>query len=74
MHSGLQGRVAILNHDFPRLFEQDSAFAPVQMPTSSAHLKTQDLLDRFISRMKATWPNFFHPEEVDGRRSSPLNA
>ena len=52
----LLGRAAILHHDFPQRAAQ-ADFAPVQLPVSRAHLKSQFLGQAFIDYM-ASWPHF----------------
>ena len=42
------GRAAILQHNFPKLYEADSSFSPVQAPVSKEHLRNEGLSDKFI--------------------------
>jgi len=52
----LLGRAAIVHHDFPKRAAQTD-FAPLQLPVSRAHLKSQFLGQSFIDYM-AGWPDF----------------
>jgi len=42
------GRAAILQHNFPKLYEADSKFSPVQAPVSAEYLRNEGLSDKFI--------------------------
>ena len=42
------GRAAILQHNFPKLYEADSSFSPVQAPVSKEYLRDEGLSDKFI--------------------------
>ena len=42
------GRAAILQHNFPKLYEADSSFSPVEAPVSAEYLRNEGLSDKFI--------------------------
>ncbi|MEP0200723.1 MAG: NADH:flavin oxidoreductase [Halioglobus sp.] len=50
------GRAAILNHDFPAQYQQDSAFVPAAIPVTRAHLRNEGLSDGFIDYFGGNWP------------------
>jgi 2,4-dienoyl-CoA reductase-like NADH-dependent reductase (Old Yellow Enzyme family) len=45
------GRAAILHHDFPRLYEADQNFSPVEVPVSRDYLLKEGLSERFVTYM-----------------------
>lgn len=51
------GRAAILHHNFPALYEADTAFEPAQNPVSEEHLHREGLSDKFVTYMKS-WKGF----------------
>ncbi len=51
------GRAAILHHDFPALYANDSRFAPVENPVSREYLANEGLSPKFIDYM-ASWTGF----------------
>ena len=54
------GRAAILHHDYPRRVIADSAFVPIALPVSEAHLKQEGLSDTFVTYMRG-WDGFVAP-------------
>ncbi len=46
------GRAAILQHNFPKLYEADSRFSPIEAPVSIEYLKSQGLSEKFIQYVK----------------------
>ena len=48
------GRAAILNHNFPKLYEQNPEFAPPTIPMSAEYLSNEGLSQKFIEYM-AKW-------------------
>jgi 2,4-dienoyl-CoA reductase-like NADH-dependent reductase (Old Yellow Enzyme family) len=53
----IQGRSAILHHDFPKRAESNPEFAPSSLPVTAAHLATEGLSETFIQYMR-NWPGF----------------
>ena len=53
------GRAAMLQHDFPRRYQADRAFKPVQMPVSRQYLKGEGLSEKFQAYIQPRWPEFF---------------
>ena len=53
----IQGRAAILHHDFPALMQADPAFTPVSIPVSRAWLEKEGLGEAFIKYM-GNWKGF----------------
>jgi len=53
----LLGRAAILTHDFPNRYKNDSRFEPVSNPVTAAYLNSQGLSDKFVEYM-GQWPGF----------------
>ena len=45
------GRAAILNHDFPKLFEVDPEFEPPTIPVTADYLAKEGLSPKFINYM-----------------------
>ncbi|MEM7000327.1 MAG: NADH:flavin oxidoreductase [Pseudomonadota bacterium] len=52
------GRAAILHHDFPDRYAAESTFVPAELPVTRAYLANEGLSDRFISYVKAGWPDY----------------
>ncbi len=52
------GRAAMLNHDFPLLYQTDQAFAPTEIPATRQHLLNEGLSPKFIDYFGANWPEF----------------
>ena len=53
------GRAAMLNHDFPRRYLEDSSYEAVQMPVTPEYLKGEGLSDKFLDYIRPRWPEFF---------------
>lgn len=53
------GRAAMLQHDFPKRYQADPAFAPVQMPVTRAYLKSEGISEKFQAYIQPRWPEFF---------------
>jgi 2,4-dienoyl-CoA reductase-like NADH-dependent reductase (Old Yellow Enzyme family) len=51
------GRAAILHHDFPRQYESDPNFTPMQIPVAEEHLRSEGLSDKFVAYMQS-WKGF----------------
>lgn len=51
------GRAAILHHDFPKQFEKDPNFSPIELPVSAEHLQKEGLSPVFIDYMR-NWEGF----------------
>ena len=43
------GRVGILHHDFPKLYEDNPRFSPIEIPVSVDYLLKEGLSDKFIN-------------------------
>ena len=52
------GRAAILHHNFPDLYAENSRFEPVELPASRAHYTAEGLSNKFIDYVKAGWPDY----------------
>ena len=46
------GRAAILQHNFPKLYEADLRFSPIEAPVSIEHLRNEGLSEKFIQYVK----------------------
>jgi len=57
----IQGRAAILQHDFPRRMQADPDFRPVPTPVSRDYLRSEGLSEAFIGYMER-WPGFVAEE------------
>ena len=57
----IQGRAAILQHDFPLRMKADPAFVPVTIPVSREHLMREGLSAPFIKYM-SNWKGFISEE------------
>lgn len=57
----IQGRAAILHHDFPKRMLADASFLPVTTPVTRDHLRAEGLSDAFIHYMER-WPEFIAEE------------
>jgi len=55
------GRAAILHHDFPKRYKQDSTFTPVDTPVTSGYLMEEGLSKNFLAYMER-WPGFIAEE------------
>jgi 2,4-dienoyl-CoA reductase-like NADH-dependent reductase (Old Yellow Enzyme family) len=55
------GRAAILHHDFPNRYKQDSKFEPVDTPVSRTYLAEEGLSQSFLAYM-GQWPDFIAEE------------
>lgn len=53
----IQGRAAILHHDYPNLLRANPEFMPTSLPVTKAHLKAEGLSDTFIQYMQ-NWQGF----------------
>ena len=42
------GRAAMLNHNFPKLYEANSSFLPTEIPVTEDYLKNEGLSEKFI--------------------------
>ena len=42
------GRAAMLNHNFPKLYEANSSFLPAEIPVTEDYLKSEGLSEKFI--------------------------
>lgn len=51
------GRAAIVHHDYPKLYEQNSQFVPMENPVTREHLKQEGLSPKFVDYM-ASWKGF----------------
>jgi len=51
------GRAAILHHDFPARYKNNSRFQPIENPVSREHLKNEGLSPKFVDYM-ASWAGF----------------
>ena len=51
------GRAAILHHDFPIKYEQDSTFVPAELPVSRDYLANEGLSPKFVEYM-SSWKGF----------------
>lgn len=51
------GRAAILQHDFPNRYAEDTKFEPVTLPVTTQYLADEGLSEPFIKYM-AGWPGF----------------
>ncbi len=51
------GRAAILHHDFPNRYKEDSQFVPVDTPVTRQYLADEALSEKFINYM-ASWGDF----------------
>jgi 2,4-dienoyl-CoA reductase-like NADH-dependent reductase (Old Yellow Enzyme family) len=62
MHAGVDwvmlGRAAMLNHDFPLLYQANHSFAPAEIPASKQHLASEGMSPRFIDYFSTNWPEF----------------
>ncbi|XOV89862.1 MAG: NADH:flavin oxidoreductase [Pseudomonadota bacterium] len=58
----IQGRAAILHHDFPNRMQADPNFTPVTVPVSRAYLASEGLSEAFINYM-AGWQGFVSDDE-----------
>ena len=56
------GKAAILHHDFPSLYKENSKFIPVELPVSYEYLKKQGLSDKFVNYM-SNWKGFVEPKK-----------
>ena len=45
------GRAAILHHDFPKLYEADQNFTPVEVPVTKEYLLKEGLSEKFVTYM-----------------------
>ena len=52
------GRAAMLNHDFPLLYQANPSFAPTEIPASRQHLAKEGMSPRFIEYFSTNWPEF----------------
>ena len=52
------GRAAVLNHDFPSLYQADRSFTPAQIPATRQHLASEGLSPKFIEYFGGIWPEF----------------
>lgn len=59
----IQGRAAILQHNFPKLMQADPDFTPVTIPVSREHLRNEGLSEPFINYMN-NWPGFVAEDET----------
>ena len=57
----IQGRAAILQHDFPQRLQADADFLPVSTPVTRAYLRSQGLSEAFLRYMER-WPGFIAEE------------
>ncbi|MFT7684845.1 MAG: 2,4-dienoyl-CoA reductase-like NADH-dependent reductase (Old Yellow Enzyme family) [Candidatus Azotimanducaceae bacterium] len=55
------GRAAILHHDFPKQYQSDSNFQPIQIPVTRDHLAKEGLSEKFIAYM-SNWAGFVEPK------------
>jgi 2,4-dienoyl-CoA reductase-like NADH-dependent reductase (Old Yellow Enzyme family) len=55
------GRAAILHHDFPNRYREDTGFTPVKNPVPRSHLVDEGLSDKFITYMQS-WEGFVAAE------------
>lgn len=60
----IQGRAAILHHDFPRRMKADAHFTPISIPVSRAHLEREGLSAPFIKYMN-NWKGFVADDNQD---------
>ncbi len=56
------GKAAILHHDLPSLYKENSKFIPVELPVSYEYLKKQGLSDKFVNYM-SNWKGFVEPKK-----------
>ena len=42
------GRAAMLNHNFPKLYQANQAFSPTEIPVTEDYLKNEGLSEKFI--------------------------
>jgi 2,4-dienoyl-CoA reductase-like NADH-dependent reductase (Old Yellow Enzyme family) len=52
------GRAAMLNHNFPLLYQADQTFTPAAIPASKEHLAEEGLSPKFIEYFGTNWPEF----------------
>jgi len=52
------GRAAMLDHNFPLLYTEDSEFAPTPTPATKEHLATEGLSPKFIEYFSGNWPEY----------------
>ncbi len=52
------GRAAMLNHDFPLLYQANDSFAPTEIPASRQHLAREGMSPKFIDYFSTNWPEF----------------
>lgn len=52
------GRAAMLNHDFPLLYQADNVFTPTAIPASKVHLAKEGMSPKFITYFGTNWPEF----------------
>lgn len=52
------GRAAMLNHNFPLLYQEDRTFSPTPIPASRDHLAEEGLSPTFIEYFSTNWPEF----------------
>ena len=52
------GRAAILNHNFPLMYQADQSFTPAEIPASKQHLANEGLSPAFIDYFSTGWPDF----------------
>lgn len=57
------GRAAILQHDFPDRYADDSEFPPTELPVTRSYLGEEGLSPKFIEYM-ASWPEFIREESA----------
>lgn len=55
------GRAAILHHDFPNKYAQDSRFTPASLPVTADYLRSEGLSDAFVGYMSG-WAGFVADE------------
>ncbi|MGA0169949.1 MAG: NADH:flavin oxidoreductase, partial [Pseudomonadales bacterium] len=53
----IQGRSAILHHDYPNQLKANPDFTPAALPVTEAHLRAEGLSDTFIQYMR-NWKGF----------------
>jgi len=51
------GRAAILHHDYPKLYQENSQFVPIENPVTREHLAKEGLSPKFVDYM-ASWKGF----------------
>jgi hypothetical protein len=59
----IQGRAAILHHDFPLKCEADPDFEPITLPVTSEYLAKEGLSPAFVQYM-SRWQGFVEEDQA----------